>query len=420
METSSLYFKTGDFLLPRQDVNLTAWACVACDQFTSQPEYWEQVSQLVGNLPSTYKLVVPECYLDEAAQRIPKAHAEMRSYLDNGIVQSAVKDGFILTERSTGSGARVGLVALIDLEGYDYHTGSRSFIRPTEGTILERLPPRMQIRRGASLEMSHVLLLISDPMASVVEPLYQKRSKLQKLYDFPLMMEGGHVTGYAVTSPQDIAAVQEALLALQAQLTGQDPFLFAVGDGNHSLAAAKACWDEIKPTLPPAAQENHPARFALVEMENIHDDALLFEPIHRVVTGYDGDVFMDEWAAYAVQHGMSLAGGTGAQEMVCIFEGKQVNVGVTGSAQPLAVGTLQAFLDEWLPSHPGVSLDYVHGEEAVRKLAAAPDTIGFLLPAPNKQDLFSSVQRMGALPRKTFSMGEAHEKRYYLETRRLG
>ncbi len=419
MNPRELFITTGEILLPRKDVDLTAWACVACDQFTSQPEYWQQVALQVGERPSTSKLILPECYLAEAQARIPKIHQEMREYLAQGLLERKVLDGFVLTERSTGSGARVGLVALIDLEGYDYRAGSTSLIRATEGTVLERVPPRAAVRRGAALEMSHVMLLLDDFMQSVVEPLYQKRQTLEKLYDFPLMMEGGHVTGYAVTDPQDIQGVYEALKRLKEQQGGPSPLLYAVGDGNHSLAAAKSCWEERKARLSPAEQQSHPARFALVEVENIHDDALQFEPIHRVVTGYDGDTLLEEWAAYAQSQGMSLAGGPDAQEIICVLEGKEVTVGVAGEVHSLAVGTLQAFLDDWLPAHPTARVDYVHGEAAVRSLTQGEGAIGFLLPKPEKDSLFATVRQAGVLPRKTFSMGEAHEKRYYLETRKL-
>lgn len=419
MWDQELYLRTGEWLLPRQGEDLTAWACVACDQFTSQPGYWAEVAALVGGKPSAYHLILPECDLAEAAVRVPRLQARMREYLAQGVLETAVNDGFILTERSTGSGARTGLLVLMDLEGYSYQTGSRSLIRATEGTVLERIPPRVQVRRGAALELSHVLMLLDDPMESVVEPLYQKRFELEKLYDFPLMMNGGHMTGYAVTDGNDIRGVADALHALKARLEAANPLVYAVGDGNHSLAAAKAYWEEVKKTLSPARQADHPARFAMVELVNIHDDALQCLPIHRVLFGYDGDTFMEEWERYAAAHGISLAGGMDSQEITCVFEGKEVRLGVTGQVQPLAVGTLQAWLDDWLLSHPQVRLDYVHGEETVRALAAGENTIGFLLPPVDKSGLFETVRSQGTLPRKTFSLGEAKEKRYYMEARRL-
>ena len=419
MQNKNLCVYPGELLLPAPPADLTAWACVACDQHTSQPQYWEEAGLLVGDKPSTLHLILPECYLDEADTRIPRIYETMRGYLQKGVLAPAVQNGFVLTERSTGSGARVGLVALLDLECYDYHKGSQSLVRATEKTIETRIPPRLTLRRGAALETSHVLMLMDDPMQSVVEPLFEKRGELTRLYDFPLMLGGGHLTGYAVTDPADIQAVYGALDNLRARLSGEHPLLFAVGDGNHSLATAKAYWDEVKKTLTPEQTTTHPARFAMVEIENIHDDALQFEPIHRVLFGYDGDDLLDELAAFASARGATLAAGEDAQEITIVYEGKQVAVSLSGSPYPLAVGTLQAFLDEWLSAHPACRLDYIHGEDVVRGLVAGEGAIGFLLPKPDKNALFPTVVREGALPRKTFSMGEANEKRYYMECRRL-
>jgi hypothetical protein len=419
MKPDGLLMRTGEWLLPRDGVDLTAWACVACDQFTSQREYWEKAEALVGDKPSTLRLILPESYLEEAGERIPRIHEEMKKYLEGGVLEGKASGGLILTCRTTPSGTRAGLVVLMDLEGYDYRPGSASLIRATEGTILERIPPRLAVRRGAALEMSHVLMLLDDPGRTVVEPLFAKRRSLPCLYDFPLMMGGGHVAGYAVTGAGDIEEVYAALGLLKAGLTGENPLLYAVGDGNHSLAAAKAYWEELKPGLTPREQESHPARFAVVELENIHDEALIFEPIHRVVTGYDAEALLEDWRAYAQARGMSLEGGSGSQEIVCVFEGREKPVRISGSPQMLAVGTLQAFLDDWLPGHPAAKLDYIHGNDTLRALAGEKDAIGFLLPKPHKDSLLATVQKEGALPRKTFSMGEAQEKRYYLETRRL-
>jgi len=406
---------TGELLLPNQTVDLTAWACVACDQYTSQPQYWQEAEALAGDKPSALRLILPEVYLDQASTRIPAIHQTMQAYLQNGVLVPGVQNGFILVERSTGAGARLGLVAMLDLETYDYRKESAKPVRATEGTILERIPPRLAIRRGAPLELSHVMLLFDDETHSVVDPLFEKRASLTKLYDFPLMMDGGHLVGYAVTDPADIQSVQTALASLQ----NRSEMLFAVGDGNHSLAAAKDYWDEVKQTLPPEAQAAHPARFAMVEIENIHDDALIFEPIHRVLYGFDGDDLLSELEAYAVQKGWTLAAGEGAHSITVVYEGKEVELCISGSQEHLTVGTLQAFLDEWMHNKPNLKLDYVHGEETARTLACGEKTVAFLLPAMHKSELFPAVETMGALPRKTFSMGEAHEKRYYMEARRI-
>ena len=372
---------------------------------------------LVGQQPSAYRLILPETELAQAATRVPQIHAAMRAYLDNGTLSVGVADGLILTERSTGSGDRLGLVATLDLEGYEYRAGSHSPVRATEGTIEERIPPRLAVRRGAALELSHVILLMDDPHETVLEPLYQRRAQLPLLYDFPLMMNGGHLRGYAVTDPADIQAVFAALSALDEHKTGD--LLFAVGDGNHSLASAKAYWEEIKPTLTAAERETHPARFAMVELENIHDDALVFEPIHRVLYGFDGDDLLPELEAYAEAKGWLLACNDPGQSIAVVYEGKEVRLNVCGSPYPLTVGTLQAFLDDWIPTHPGVTLDYVHGEAAARALSQGGRTVSFLLPAMDKHELFPAVAKLGSLPRKTFSMGEAHEKRYYMEARKI-
>lgn len=403
----------GQLLLPAASVDPTRWACVACDQFTSQPAYWAEARLFTGGQPSAINLILPECDLSQSAQRIPQIHAAMQQYLRDGVLTPGVENGFILTERTTQSGTRLGLVALLDLECYDYRPGSDAPVRASEETVVSRLPARVNIRRGAALEMSHVLMLIDDPMHSVTEPLHARRGELDKLYDFPLMMNGGHLRGYAVTAPEDIQSVYDALEKVNTHGT----LRYAVGDGNHSLASAKAYWEEVKPALPPEQTACHPARFAVVEVENIHDDALVFHPIHRVLFGVDGDELLSDFHAYAAQRGMSLCGGD--QRIVCVYEGKQLALEVSGSSHALSVGTLQLFLDHWLESHPGVTIDYVHGSETAHALAAEQNVVAFLLPVPDGSALFATVNEKGVLPRKTFSMGSANEKRYYMEARRL-
>ena len=325
MAVSTRCFYPGQLLLPREGTNLTAWACVACDQFTSQPAYWEEVERLVGNQPSAFRMILPECWLNETDARVPGICRTMEQYLRDGTLVPAVQQGFILTERITPSGARVGLVGMIDLECYDFHPEAKSLVRASEGTIAERIPPRVRIREKAPLETSHVMLLMDDPMQSVVEPLFQKRRQLRKLYDFPLMMNGGQLVGYAVEDAADIDGVYAALERLRQ---GDDPMLFAVGDGNHSLATAKAIWDKIKPGLTPEETMTHPARFAMVEIENIYDDALRFEPIHRVLFGVDGDDLLDELEAYAVRRGEDLIDPDATQDIRVVYEGKEVTVSI--------------------------------------------------------------------------------------------
>ncbi|MBQ8556426.1 MAG: DUF1015 domain-containing protein [Clostridia bacterium] len=421
MNYEGLGIVPANLLLPAAHVPATTWACVACDQYTSQPEYWKETELQVGANPSCLKLVLPECYLPETVQRVPLIHQEMARYMADGTLTQQVTEGFVLVERSTASGQRLGLVCAVDLEQYDF-TGKKSLIRPTEETITARLPARLAIRRGAPLESSHILLLMDDPMQSVVEPLYEKRGELPLLYDFGLMQGGGHLRGWAVTDGESMSGIRHALGALKARL-GADPLLFAVGDGNHSLATAKAYWNEIKATLTPEQQENHPARFAMVEVENIHDDALAFEPIHRVITGVDGQALMQDWTLYCREHGMELCETTGNGEkeqiVTVICGGHEFTAAIANPDGPLPVATLQRYLDHFLARHPEAEIDYIHGDDVVRRLAAAPDAIGFLLPPLDKSAFFGAIDTLGILPRKTFSMGHAHEKRFYMECRRI-
>lgn len=418
MKDKQRCFSSGELLIPSDPAAFEGWACVACDQFTSQPEYWERADALVGRVPSALRLIVPECYLDQAAERVPQIHERMREYLRTGMLSPAVENGFVLVERETSGGARLGLVGLLDLESYDYHKGARSLVRATEETIESRIPPRLAVRRGAAMELSHVLMLLNDPAHGVIEPLYEQRSRLKNVYDFPLMLGGGRITGYAVTERTDIEAVHAALGRLLDLLGSDDPLLFAVGDGNHSLATAKAYWEEIKSGLSSEAAANHPARYAMVELENIHDAAIRFEPIHRVVFGCGGEELLRDFSAFVEEKGAALSQ-DGGQTIVCVYGAEEKRLSISGSPYRLAVGTLQAFLDGWLREHSRAYLDYVHGEDAVRALVSEKGAVGFLLPTPEKDALFETVRREGALPRKTFSMGEANEKRYYMEARRL-
>ncbi len=408
-----------ELLLPAPSVDLTRWACVACDQYTSQPEYWRETAALVGDAPSCLKLVLPECDLPQTARRVPEIHAEMAKYLADGTLETRIADGFVLVERTTESGSRLGLVCAVDLEQYDF-TGSKCLVRPTEQTITARLPARLTIRRDAPIELSHILLLMDDPARSVIEPLYARRDALTVLYDFPLMQQGGHLMGWAVTAAEDKAALLDALTALKAA-QGPDPLLFAVGDGNHSLATAKVRWEEIKATLSPEAQANHPARYAMVEVENIHDPALRFEPIHRLITGADPQALLADWQAFCVARGMALHTDAPAegQRITVTFAGREQTVTVTSPDGPIPVATLQTYLDDFLARHGEAQIDYIHGDDVVRRLANAPGAMGFLLPALDKSAFFSAVNTLGILPRKTFSMGHAHEKRFYMECRAI-
>lgn len=411
-----------DILLPAAGTDLTAWAVVACDQYTSQPEYWQAVEKEVGDKPSTLHITLPEIYLAQSNERVPAIHQAMEEYLQKGILQEAVKGGFILTERTTLSGSRLGLVAAADLESYDFDAGSRSMIRATEGTILSRIPPRLFIRQGAALECPHVLLLLDDMQKTVVEPLCARREELPLLYDFPLMAGGGRLRGWAVTEPELLRGVYDALAVLKAKLPKDNPLLMAVGDGNHSLATARTHWLQLKKTLSPEEAARHPARYALVEVENIHDEALHFHPIHRVVFHADGDDLMRDWAEYCHARGMEL-GETikqpDDQQIAVLYGGKEAAAVIRHPETSLAVGTLQKFLDDYLSRHKEAEIDYIHGEDAVRGLCRQKDTVGFLVPGLDKPALLPAVRQDGALPRKTFSMGEANEKRFYMECRKI-
>ena len=404
-------------LLPAPSVPRETWACIACDQYTSEPEYWRKAFETAGDAPSALRLILPEVYLKESAARIPVIHETMAQYLKDGLLASAVDPGFILCERTVPSGTRLGLVCAVDLEQYSFEKGSLPLVRPTEQTIASRLPPRLVIRRGAPVELTHIMILIDDPDRTVLEPLQARKDSLRKLYDFDLMMNGGHLKGWAVDSAEDLAQVDEAMNRLLDAL-GADPLLLAVGDGNHSLATAKAYWNELREGLSEAERENHPARFALCEIVNIHDEALLFEPIHRVVTGTGAESLLADWQAYAAARGMTLDAAEGHAFTVVSADGDTtVTVGNPEGAIPCE--TVQKFLDDFLARHPEAEIDYIHGEQSLRTLAAAPGAVGFLLPEIDKKSFFSDVKKLGVLPRKTFSMGEADEKRFYMEAKEI-
>ena len=561
--------KPDDIYLPAEGIDLRRWAVVACDQYTSQPDYWRRVEAYVGAHPSTLHIVQPEIDLERAGTRIPAIHRAMREYLSNGTLVRAVRNGFTLTERTTASGARLGLVAAVDLEGYDFTPGSGAMIRATEGTIRERIPPRLRIREGAPLECPHVMLLLDDPARTVIEPLHARLRETAPLCDFELMENGGRLRVWGVEGDA-LAPVSDALSALWEK---SDGFLYAVGDGNHSLATAKARWDALKPALSPEEAQTHPARYALAEIVNLHSPALAFEPIHRVLFGADMEDLVSAYRAHLASRGMKLtaveplsscasgtkpvepsssracgtkpaepssscacgtkpaepssfpasrtklaesssscacgakpaepssfpasgtkpaepssscvcgakpaepssscvcgakpaepsssrAGGTKSAEpssscacgmkpvepsSSCVCGAKPAEPSssacgmtptdeaeltfVSGNARasyrvgnpenPLPVAVLQPFLDEYLRSHPAARIDYVHGAAAVESLCQTPHTTGVLLPAIDKSALFPAVRQGGALPRKTFSMGEPDEKRYYMECRKI-
>jgi hypothetical protein len=424
--------------LPRAGTDLTKWAVIACDQFTSEPEYWGQVRELVGEAPSTLNLVLPEIDLEAPGKqdRIRKIQQSMHQYLHSGLLEA--REGMIYVERRIDGRMRKGLLLCLDLERYDYSRGSASLIRATEGTIVDRLPPRMAIREGAPLELPHILVLIDDPDRTVIEPIQADAAGREKLYDFDLMLESGHLTGFRLHGP-----AQDAVIAGLRTLARPDAFrskyslarqepvlLFAMGDGNHSLATAKAVWEKMKPRV----GMKHHARYALVEVENVHDEGLDFEPIHRVLFGITEDLSSAVQSHFGAD--ATLSDCASAQEMLQAVDSSDSRtqvVGLVGGlgstgfslleiANPtsnLAVGTLQAFLDDFLKRGGAARIDYVHGSEVVKRLGGQPCNAGFYLPRMSKASLFKTVILDGALPRKTFSMGEAREKRFYMEARKI-
>ncbi len=428
-------------LLPKEGTDWAKWSVVACDQYTSEPEYWEEVGGIVGDSPSTLRLIYPEVFLgeDEPEARIKAIRQKMEEYVDQGTIVG--RDGMVYLEREIEGKTRFGIVLCVDLDCYDFTKGSKSLIRATEGTIVERLPPRVKIRAGARLELPHIMVLVDDPDNTVIGQLTAAQDKLTKLYDFDLMMKSGHLRGLLVDDPAIEKSVVAALEALAEPAHFQEKYgfsearpvlLYAMGDGNHSLATAKAIWEELKKEGGDSVMDD-PRRHALVELVNLHDDALVFEPIHRVLFG-----LKDERAPleamkkhYGARYSESKVGSPeelmdqvrsapdGVHRIGASLSSGPVVLEVTDPDQNLAVGTLQTVLDEFMKTGAASEIDYVHGFEATIKVGGKEGNVGFVLPAMDKHDLFKSVILDGALPRKTFSMGEAYEKRFYAECRLL-
>ena len=394
-------FLPADILLPKD--NFDKWAVIACDQYTSEPEYWKAAEEYVGDAPSALNIVFPEVYLsNDNSGRIAQINANMKRYIDTGVF-SVLKSTFIYTKRTvTGGKVRRGVVGLIDLCDYSYEKGSKTLIRATEETVPERIPPRVTIRKDAPLELPHIMLLIDDPDMTVIAPLDKKTADSKPLYDFDLMLGGGHITGKALDG-KAAAEMQEALNALIED--SDDKLLFAVGDGNHSLASAKECY-RINKT------EN--SRYALVEIVNIHDDSLEFEPIYRIIFGAEPEKVIHDFTEFTG----GRYDGPDAQKFTCVFGDNKREISVKPLSK-LCVGTLQKFIDRYIKENPKLKVDYIHGEESLHTLASKPNTVGFIFDGMKKSELFDAVKQDGSLPRKTFSMGHANDKRFYLEARLL-
>ncbi len=395
-------FVSADILLPKNVDK--KWPVVACDQFTSQPEYWMEAEREVGEAPSTLKMILPEVYLNEdTAGRITKINETIREYLASDMFCD-YKDAMIYVERTLpDGGVRYGLVGAVDLEDYDYSPTTTLPVRATEGTVLSRIPPRVEIRKDAPAELPHVMLLADDPEKSVIEPLKYIKTRLKKVYDTELMLGGGSIVGYLLDDEAK-ASVNAAITSLAE--SREDGFLFAVGDGNHSLATAKTCYKNWP---------NEFNRYALCELVNLHDDSLVFEPIYRVVFGVD----IEDLFAATRKYLTEKFSGEETCVIRCIAGDRQENIEVSMPKGMLPVGCLQEFLDEYVKDHPEAEVDYIHGEDVTEQLAQRENTVGYIFRGMQKNDLFDAVSLCGALPRKTFSMGEAASKRYYMECRKI-
>ncbi len=405
--------KVPKILMPNKNIDMKKWAIIACDQFTSQPEYWEKLDSLVGDVPSTLRLIFPEVYLEEDNKPIiDNINLNMKKYLEDGVLDS-IGECMILVDRKTPfQKRRLGLVLSVDLEAYSYKPIDRAMIRATEQTVIERIPPRVKIRKNALIELPHILLLINDKKQTIIEELYNKKEQFEKIYDFDLNMEGGHITGYKIANCKEVIESFEELISKKTikenNWENDNIMQFVVGDGNHSLATAKTHWDNLKKTLNEKEIENHPARYALVEVMNIYDEGLDFEPIHRVVFNPEKDFY---------QGFKKIC--SGDFECILYKDGVSEKILLPSNAA-IAVKEVQEYIDEYIKKNSNTKVDYVHGLEDMKQVCDNNiNSIGITLPPLNKVDLFDYVVNHGSLPRKTFSMGHANEKRYYIESKMI-
>ncbi len=426
-DTKPLGYTIPEILVPAEEINLKKWSCVACDQFTSQPEYWRDVEKQVGAAASSLHIMLPEVFLENSHvdEMIDEMNATMREYLKDGVLE-ALPRGVVLTERHIGGKVRKGVLLAIDLEQYDYDISRKPMIRATEETVLARIPARVKIRRGACLEMPHIMLLIDDEQDNVIGNLHLQRGSLKKIYDFELMKNGGRLEGWLCDSEKQLDEMAAALAGLKRR----DNMLYCVGDGNHSLATAKTIWNEAKRNMTPAEQQNHPLRFALCEVINLRDRAVEFMPIHRMIfnvnpaacaqfvverlkeNGRDAKLVFGRWNPSTLGEGESFIIPFRYHEGA----GKLV---IENPRHPLAVGEVQDIFEEYVAQAAGSRIDYIHGDEAFNQLAGGYDAIGFYFDALKKEQFFDLIVACGVLPKKTFSLGEAEGKRYYMECRLL-
>ena len=415
-------FKRGNILLPK-NTDMTKWSVVACDQYTSEPEYWSDVERIVGNNPSTLNLTLPEIYLEEndVDKRIENINSNMKKLLDEDFFKE-YKDSMIYLERTGQDGkVREGVMGIVDLEGYNYEAGSQTPIRATEKTVIERIPPRVKIRENAPLELPHIMILIDDDKKDIIESLKIKVSEKDVVYDFDLMKNGGHIKGYLLNN-ETMDEIDKKLELLADQTTFNEKYdvkdkgvlLFAMGDGNHSLATAKACYENLKKTMKEEEYLNHPARYALVEIVNLHSEALEFEAINRVVFDTNPEDLVNKLKEYYKIN----KEGKGEKFEIITKDIDEVWY-IENPKSNIAVGSIQMFLDDYLKENAG-KVDYIHGEDVTKELTHKNDNnVGFIFDAMPKSELFKTVILDGSLPRKTFSMGHSYDKRYYLEARKI-
>lgn len=416
-----LPFKRANILLPK-DVDMTKWSVVACDQYTSEPEYWKEVENIVEDNPSTLNLILPELYLEEdnVEERIKKINETMKEYLEKDVFEEYPNTMIYLERKQSNGKIREGLIGMVDLEDYSYEKGSQTLIRATEKTVIERIPPRLKVRENAILELPHIMILIDDEKKKIIESLKNKVEEKDIVYDFDLMENGGHIKGYKL-SDKTIDEVEEGLISLidkdyfekKYNVKDKGILLFAMGDGNHSLATAKANYENLKKTMTEEEYLNNPARYALVEIVNLHSEALEFEPIHRVIFNTDVDNLVKELYKY---YDINEEGNGEYFELVTKDIDKKLYI--SNPKSNISVGSIQIFLDEYLKENQG-KIDYIHGDETARGMGKEENNVAILFEAMPKEELFRTVILDGALPRKTFSMGHSYDKRFYLESRKI-
>ena len=414
-------FKRANILLPK-NIDMTKWSVVACDQYTSEMDYWNEVEKIVGASPSTLRITLPEIFLEDSDvnERINKINDTMKEYFDEDLFYE-LKDSMIYLERTQADGrVREGLMGMVDLEDYSYEKGSQTLIRATEKTVIERIPPRLKVRENALLELPHIMILIDDEKKKIIEDLKNEVTDSDIVYDFDLMENGGHIKGYKLNN-DSMTKVEEGLEALcdkeyfekKYNVKDKGILLFAMGDGNHSLATAKANYENVKKTMTPDEYLNHPSRYALVELVNLHSEALEFEPIHRVIFDTDVNKLIEELYKY---YDINEEGNGQYFELVTKDIDKKLYI--SNPKSNIAVGSIQMFLDEYLKDNKG-KLDYIHGDETTKNMGMEENNVAILFEAMPKEELFRTVILDGALPRKTFSMGHSYDKRYYLEARKI-